>query len=184
MLFETILISILTLTLTAQSHSTNPIIQLTDADIPSLYDNQWAILIYLDHHQLLQDWSDCQSSLNNDTIQFATLHASQTRALSILEVKLLPVVKFIDNGQVFTYRSMMTKKSIEKFLSNPRKLKWHNYLPTSYSYWTKLQLDLYLASIHAEKVVLQYLVKFFKDIPTDIENVKKLFNLVSTNKEL
>lgn len=123
------------------------ITELTDSDIPKLYTDVHCILIYHQnrpHSQILQEYQQVIDEVVNDTINYSIIEAHNTEILSILEVKVLPIIKYLENGRVYSMNKRMDLPNMIKFVKNPYKNHWFNYLPDNYSKWTKWQIEWYI----------------------------------------
>jgi hypothetical protein len=110
----------------------------TNQDIPKLYSGNYSILC---HHpeSNLTFWNDIITNFTKIEIE-----STQTELLSILEIRNFPSVKVVENGRVYTFDHEFTIQRINRFLERYRKSRYYDYLPVSYSVWSKLQLDFYL----------------------------------------
>ncbi|KAJ3236231.1 hypothetical protein HDU81_011074 [Chytriomyces hyalinus] len=84
---------------------------------------------------------------NNSAYRIATIDAAvNTRTAALLEVQAYPTIKLIQQGMVWTFRDSqnMTTSNIVRFASEDwKEYAWFNKLPTTWSVWFKLQLDLF-----------------------------------------
>ncbi|KAJ3274658.1 hypothetical protein HDV01_002500 [Terramyces sp. JEL0728] len=105
---------------------------LTNNDYKELYTGEWRIQIYR---------TDPLSI--NFTTNYALIHTNETELLSLLEVKTIPSLKYLNNGKVYTFeKDLNDEHLVQQFLEKPVE-KYYNYLPLTWSYYTKWQLDLF-----------------------------------------
>jgi hypothetical protein len=83
------------------------------------------------------------------------IQSNETEILSILEIRHFPTYKVIQEGKVYTFDREVDEKRVQSFLRNYHKARYHNYLPVSYSIWSKLQLDFYLYMVQYQETVAQ-----------------------------
>ena len=70
---------------------------LDNSDISKLYKGVWAILIYRTNDKfstpILQKWPEIITKVDNATYTWGQIDTSQTRIISVLEVKAVPSIK-------------------------------------------------------------------------------------------
>ncbi|KAI8924513.1 hypothetical protein BC831DRAFT_465376 [Entophlyctis helioformis] len=147
---------------------------LGDANFTLLYNGTWVLQAYQgvgcpfsDKLQTIWPAIVQEGHVANDTIRFASLDAQQHRAATtVLEVKVFPTIKLIQNGSVFTYRGNLTKAAILDFIAKGyRDLRWYNRLPTTYSLLNKLQLEAYFAVQAIEMYIAKAICRFVNHTP-------------------
>ena len=127
---------------------------LLDSNLTLLYNpnETWAVCVYQSKRcpfseALMEKWPDISLTITerNASIRIVQIDAWNNReAAAILEVKVLPTIKLITQGKVYTYRKEFEPSAIvEFFASDYLDLRWFNRLPTSYSLLNKWQLDLF-----------------------------------------
>ena len=115
---------------------------LTNVNITDLYEFEGFVIVSFKNSYSFPCSSCFHISLNESEI------------VSILEVKTIPSLKFLKAGKVTNFDGKFEDEKIEKFLENPTSSSHHSYLPTQYSLFTKLQLDLfYQTNLWIEEIV-------------------------------
>ncbi|KAJ3250619.1 hypothetical protein HK103_003296 [Boothiomyces macroporosus] len=105
---------------------------LKNNDYRELYRGEWRIQIYRTNPLAL-----------NCTKNYALIHTNETILLSLLEVKTIPSLKYLNDGKVYTFeKDMYDEKLVAQFMEKPVE-RHFNYLPLTWSYYTKWQLDLF-----------------------------------------
>ncbi|KAJ3055640.1 hypothetical protein HK097_009839 [Rhizophlyctis rosea] len=120
----------------------------------------WTQATYLIHNSLTKHYSsstanDTSSESSSETtpkpnvilpLNFAKIDATVAPNLaSLLEVKGYPSVKLITNQTIYTLHSSATLNNLIHFTINGGYLNntWYNRMPSSFSIWYKLQLQLF-----------------------------------------
>ncbi|KAJ3323650.1 hypothetical protein HDV06_001380 [Boothiomyces sp. JEL0866] len=121
---------------------------LTNDDYKLLYHGEWRIQIYRTNPLPL-----------NITTNYALIHTNETILLSLLEVKTVPSLKYLNSGKVYTFeKDLFDQKLVNQFMKKPVE-RYYNYLPLTWSYYTKWQLDLFFYFWDVQ----DYTLKLFKD---------------------
>ncbi|KAJ3405175.1 hypothetical protein HDU80_001792 [Chytriomyces hyalinus] len=146
-------------TTTGQPHLVHVI---SDANASLLTSGVWLVAVHADSwcpfsNELLSRWDgEVAATLqnnkslhyhNNSAYRIATIDgAVNTRTAALLEVQAYPTVKLIQQGMVWTFRetqNMSTSKIVQFASEDWKEYAWFNKLPTTWSVWFKLQLDLF-----------------------------------------
>ncbi|KAI8607274.1 hypothetical protein BC830DRAFT_1175494 [Chytriomyces sp. MP71] len=141
------------------------VLALTDANMTLLTTGVWLIVIHAQpwcpySAELMRRWTNeiapalqgnasLQFHSNGSLYRIAELDATRnTKTAALLEVQAFPTVKLVQKGFVWTYRDSLnfTTPSLVAFASDGWKdSAWYNRLPTTWSLWFKLQLDIFNA---------------------------------------
>ncbi|KAI8829268.1 hypothetical protein BJ741DRAFT_623464, partial [Chytriomyces cf. hyalinus JEL632] len=135
---------------------------ISDANASLLTSGVWLIAVHanswcLFSNELLSCWDgEVAATLqnnkslhyhNNSAYRIASIDgAVNTRTAASIEVQAYPTIKLIQQGMVWTFRDTqnMTTSNILQFASEHwKEYAWFNKLPTTWSVWFKLQLDLF-----------------------------------------
>jgi hypothetical protein len=122
-------------------------LQFTNQDISKLYTGNYSIYCY---HSFDPFWLNIESNYTKVEIQ-----SNETEILSVLELRHFPTYKVLQEGKVYTFDREVDEKRVQSFLKNFNRARYHNYLPVSYSIWSKLQLDFYLYMLQYQETLAQ-----------------------------
>jgi hypothetical protein len=143
-------------------------IEFLNKDISRLFSGNYSLLVYRSPLEL-QLWSQIVS--NHTKLHIST---KETKLLALLQVKVLPSVKVLQNGKVYTFDKPFTLSKVQDFIENCKKSRVYGYLPTSYSKWTFYQLELYFLMVDLQEQLVLRINTFFNQLKT---------NIAVTNKE-
>jgi hypothetical protein len=135
-------------------------ILLKDEDSSQIYEGKWALLVFRPGCRFSQPVVEKWDSITTNAdlapdVKVAEISTESTQLLSILEVKSLPSIKYIEQGKVFTYEGVVDEDKLSSFLKNPiKQSRVYNYLPESYSIWAKYQYDAFFKMIEFEVTLI------------------------------
>ncbi|KAJ3297157.1 hypothetical protein HDU79_004531 [Rhizoclosmatium sp. JEL0117] len=120
-----------------------PTFTISDVNMTLLYQGNWLVAV----HAAGKSW---QCPYSKDLLQRWEPEIAQklqnTRIAALLEVQNYPTVKLLQQGMIWTYKESynFTSESIVDFASDGWKYHmFYNRLPSTWSVWFKLQLDLF-----------------------------------------